>query len=41
MAGKPELLETVIGQQITLNEAEIARMKDDEAKLEREIGELG
>jgi len=41
VAGKPELLETVIGQQIMQIEAEIARMKDKEAKLEREIGELG
>jgi len=40
VAEKPELLETVIGKQITQIEAEIARMKDEEAKLEREIGEL-
>jgi len=41
VTGKPELLETVIGQQITQIAAEIARMKDEEAKLEREIEELG
>ncbi len=40
VAEKPKLLETVIGQQITQIEAEIGRMKDEEAKLEREIGEL-
>jgi len=41
VARKPEVLEAVIGQQITQIEAEIARMKDEEAKLEREIEELG
>ena len=39
VTGKPELLVTVIGQQITQIAAEIARMKDEEVKLE--IGELG
>ncbi len=33
---KPEWLETVIAQQITQIEAEMARMKDEEAKLERD-----
>ena len=41
VAGKPEVLEAVIGHQIMRIEAEIARMKDKKAKLEREIGELG
>ncbi len=41
VTGKPELLETVTGQQITQIEGDIARMKDEGAKLEREIGELG
>lgn len=37
VAEKPELLETVIGKQIAQLEAEIARMKEEEVKLEREI----
>lgn len=37
---KPELLETVIGKQIAPLETEIGRMKEEEAKLKREIGEL-
>ncbi len=40
VAEKPELLGSVIAKQITQIEAEIVRMKDEEAKLEREIAEL-
>lgn len=41
VAQKPQLLDDVIQKQVTQLEAEIAQMKEEEAKLESEIGELG
>ena len=40
VAQKPQLLDDVIQKQVTQLEAEIAQMKEEEAKLESEIGEL-
>ena len=40
VARKPQLLDEVIQKQIVTLEAEIAQMKEDEAKLAREIVEF-